>query len=197
MPAGARRSNRRNKASQRGNAIPPYWRAAGRVKRMLGAGLRPPTDGHERLLLETALTGADPHRRGIRGNTRSPRAPDVLGGIRENTRSPLAEDGLGGQNSRLTAPAVYLTPLKLNVCEVRHGCGKRPPKPDAALVVRSSRARSIQFDANIGLRHNGRPPVDRCGLLACPRGERGERENQRGKALDHRDPPSRRLTDRA
>src|SRR5439155_9482949 len=111
-------------------------------KRLLGAGLRPPTERHERLLLETALTGADPHRRGIRGNTRSPLAPDVLGGIRENTRSPLAQDALGGQNSRLTAPAVYLTPLKLNVCEVRRGCGKRPPKADAALVVRSSRARS-------------------------------------------------------
>ena len=139
---------------------------------------RPPTDRGERLLLETARTGADPDCRGIRGNAWGLLAPDVLGG--QNSRRLLAPDVLSGQNSRLPAPAVYLTPLELNVCQVRHRCGEGPPQPDAALVVHSSRGRSIQFDANIGLRHNGRPPVDRCGLLACPRGECGERENQGG-----------------
>src|SRR5437867_952051 len=147
-------------------------------KRLLGAGLRPPTDRDERLLLETARTGADPDCRGIRGKAWRLLAPDALSG--QNSRRLLAPDVLSGQNSRLPAPAVYLTPLELNVCQVRHRCGDGPPQPDAALVVRLSRGRSIQFDANIGLRHNGRPPVDRCGLLACPRGECGERENQGG-----------------
>src|SRR5438094_9966193 len=100
---------------------------------LLGAGLRPPTDRDERLLLETARTGADPDCRGIRGNARRLLAPDVL----------------SGQNSRLPAPAVYLTPLELNVCQVRHRCGEGPPQPDAALVVRSSRGPRTQFEAHI------------------------------------------------
>ncbi len=61
--------------------------------------------------------------------------------------------GLDGKHAREPARAVELTPLELNVCQVRHRCGEGPPQPDAALVVRSSRGRSIQFDANIGLRH--------------------------------------------
>src|SRR5207245_9379041 len=89
----------------------------GSFKRLLGAGLRPPTDRDERLLLETARTGADPDCRGIRGNARRLLAPDVLSG--QNSRKLLASDVLGGQNSRLPAPAVYLTPLEFNVCQVR------------------------------------------------------------------------------
>src|SRR5438094_8594611 len=100
---------------------------------LLGAGLRPPTDRDERLLLETARTGADPDCRGIRGNAWRLLAPDVLSG--QNWRRRLAPDVVSGQNSRLPAPAVYLTPLALNFCEVGHGCGRGPPKPEAALVV--------------------------------------------------------------
>src|SRR5438093_10589030 len=118
---------------------------------LLGAGLRPPTDRDERLLLETARTGADPDCRGIRGNARRLLAPDVLSG--QNSRKLLTPAVLSGQNSRLPAPAVYLTPLELNVCQVRHRCGEGQPRQTAGLWVGWSGGRGTRFDRPMGFAH--------------------------------------------